>query len=290
MPRYCRRSCRQRAYEARHPVGQAAVPPGANEPVTVTTSGPRSSAGPSAVEVRQRLEDSVAAARAARSKQLRPAVQALAAAVVDVCATEGLPLIGEQDEALWALVAPASRAVNDARSALGGRSTQRLEHARQQLLAAAVALANPVAYAARGIGRPSSLPIVVPGPDGVIPTGLVDCELERGARVVRWYPEGWTGQAELLPVVVGRPAEFRYRWNDRRVWDQLAEDLIVLCCGWRTAPKALPPALGRARLGLGNQLRVDISKGTWTLQPTTIVGWLQRAGIVIAPAHKQHVT
>jgi hypothetical protein len=49
---------------------------------------------------------------------------------------------------------------------------------------------------------------------------------------------------------MGRPAGFRYRWQDKKVWVELAGDLIVFCCGWRTAPGSVlwcsSPAAGTA--------------------------------------------
>jgi hypothetical protein len=292
VPRYCRASHRQRAYEKRRGLRAATT---IYRPVTVTS--PRSDRpdadtadrrrAPSSPEARRRLDAARRAAHASSSTQattLRPVVEQLAEALTDVFSSLGLPVIDGDTEALWALVQPVSQVLRQARETLEkrARSPRQLEAVRQQLLSAATAVADPAEHADRQsrYGRPR-LPIVVPGPDGAIPTGVIDCELVGGTRRVRWYPKGWTHDADLLPQVAGRSPDFRYRWQDRRVWEQLALDLIILCCGWRTAPAALPPALKEARILLGNQLRRDISVGTWTLQPAAVLTWLEHANVVI---------
>lgn len=48
---------------------------------------------------------------------------------------------------------------------------------------------------------------------------------------VFWAPGDHAFRGEPLANVVGRPEGFRYRWEDKRVWDQLAHDMIVVSCG-----------------------------------------------------------
>ena len=285
-PRYCRPSHRQRAYEARLKAGRR----DGGQPVTVTAtrlvpSDHHERVGLTPAEGSSRLEAALRGAQPAPTQlgELREAVETLMSAITNALGSHGLPVLTADDEARWALVAPVSRAVRAAAGTLTqhGRSRRQLDHAYRELVAAGLALSDPGAFAERqsGFGH-RDLAIVVPGPDGAIPTGLIDCEVESGTRVVRWYPQGWSREGEPLPQVAGRPADFRYRWQDRRVWDQLALDLIILCCGWRTAPSDLPPALARSRQLLGNQLRRDISKGTWAVEPASVVRWLAHADAI----------
>ncbi len=91
---------------------------------------------------------------------------------------------------------------------------------------------------------------------------------------------------------MGRPGEFRYRRRDKGVWEVLALDLTVFCCGWRSAADALPPLLKRARGLVANQLRTDFATGTWALQPSQVVDWLAHAQLVtvLPPAPPEPVT
>lgn len=216
-----------------------------------------------------------------RAGPLREAVEALRGALVAAYTGLELPLIDSDDEDRWSLVRPVSQAVRaaDAILAQHPRSPRQLDRARERLAAAASAVQDPAAFAGRDwLGRAGDLPVVVPGPDGTIPVGVIDCERESGGRVVRWYPDGWhQGGGELLSVAAGRSPDYRYRFTAKRVWEDLAHDLIVVCCGWRTDPKGLPPTLARARHLLARQLREDLGAGTWTLEPVTVVRWLEAA-------------
>ena len=289
-PRFCRPSHKQRAYEARRRGSQHNGP---TQRVTVTTietgadppsSRPTRLRPSSSSTTAASLDAALATAQSAPSQlgSLRAAVDALATALGDTVEDLGLPVIAAEDEARWALVEPVSRALRAAADTLAERtrSTRRLDNVRRNLVAAAVAIKDPETARRTSYTRITRLPVVVPGPDGTVPSGVIDCDLEAGTRTVRWYPDGWKREGELLSVVAGRPTGFRYRWQDRRVWDMLALDLIILCCGWRTDPAALPPALKRSQVWLGNQLRSDISVGTWALQPSDVVRLLESAGLV----------
>jgi len=298
-PRYCRPSHRQRAYEARR-YGQPSLPgfelggdaddadtAGAPIPVTVTGNGI------SERDVRTALRDSVdrlglpavigesRVVEAGRPAELRRSLEALSAAVSEALSSAGLPEITAGDEAVWALVAPVSRALRQAREVIdgGGRSALRLDTARQALLAAGAALVDPDAAHNRPIGT-TNLAVVVPGPDGSIPAGVLARELESGTRTLRWYPDAGTGHGDLFAAIMGRPDGYRYRWQDKRVWDDLAADLIVFCCGWHSDPHAVPPVLKRSRDRLATQLRMNFATGTWAIQPTQIVDWLAHDKVV----------
>ena len=84
-------------------------------------------------------------------------------------------------------------------------------------------------------------------------------------RTLRWYPTDPTArQVELFAQVAARPDGYRYRWGDKRVWDDLAADLVRFCCGWGNTPNQVPPVLKRSPM-LANQLRADFAVGTWAL-------------------------
>lgn len=236
--------------------------------------------GPGPVDLRAAVR-TAQAAPSRRPAELRAGVEALLVAVTSAMGAAGLPVIGPDEEPLWSLVEPCSRAVRTARGTLAerGRSARGLDDARHALLAAAAAFLDPVGHADRAYGRPR-LPVLLPGPDGQVPSGVIDCEIECGARTVRWYPEGWKREGDLLAIVAGRPAEFRYRWADKRTWEELALDMIIICCGWASAPKDLPPALRQGRALLAHELRTNFATGTWALESGQVVKWLVRSGVV----------
>jgi len=87
-----------------------------------------------------------------RASLLRPAVESLAATLTETLAAAGLPIIEtDDDEVVWALVEPVSRALRQARATVEGegRSARRLDAARQALLGASAALVDPDGQRAR---------------------------------------------------------------------------------------------------------------------------------------------
>ncbi len=117
----------------------------------------------------------------------------------------------------------------------------------------------------------------VPGPDGALPTGIFETAGVGRNKSVFWVPGAEAFRGQALAEVVGRGEGFRYRWDDRRVWEQLAHDMIVVSCGWRTHPDWIPPALrGAARSALARQLCQVLQRrlagdGTTTLRTFGVV-------------------
>jgi hypothetical protein len=212
---------------------------------------------------------------------LRHSLEDLAAVMTDVLASAGLPVLEAGDEAVWAVVVPVSRALRQASKTLqdSGRSPRRLEVALHELRSAAAALvAPPDGEGTTGGYR--KLPVVVPGP-APLPMGVVECEIESRVRTLRWYSTGPDGpKGELFAELVGRPEGYQYRWQDKQVWDDLAGDLIMFCCGWGNAPESVPPVLKRSRTLLANQLRTDFYSGEWALDAAEVVDWLVNARVV----------
>jgi hypothetical protein len=130
------------------------------------------------------------------------------------------------------------------------------------------------------------LAVAVPGPAGFAP-GTFETQTVGRHKLVYWAPDGDSYSTRTLAQLAGRPDGFRYRWADKRVWEQLAHDMIVVACGWNGYPDRLPPALGRtAAASLGEQLRGDLGRTSeWAVHAYDIVNWLSRTGLVtrIAP-------
>jgi len=227
-----------------------------------------------------------------KPSELRTSIEVLAEAIRHMLAAGGLPEIDPSSAASWELVVPVSKALGDAEATVAGapRSARSLHAAQGQLLAAAEALSDPEAHAQGSLswGRSAHLAIAVPGPDGALPAGVFETDVVGRRKSVFWAPGDDAFRGEPLAMVVGRPEGFRYRWEDKRVWEQLAHDMIVVSCGWRAHPEWVPAALrGAARAALGQQLRLDLgATAEWALHAATIVGWLARRGhiSVIAPA------
>ena len=296
MPTYCKTSHRIRAYEQRKMAAAIAeAAQGSAPPETVTRSRDRTRAIPSIVRVTsvasstalQELQAAVAEAAAVtvtKPNELRTSIENLGEAIRLVLAAKGLPEIDPSSAASWELVVPASKALREAEATLAAapRSARSLHAAQGKLLAAAEALSDPEAHAQGSLswGRSSHLAIAVPGPDGALPAGVFETDVVGRRKSVFWAPGDDAFRGEPLATVVGRPEGFRYRWEDKRVWEQLAHDMIVVSCGWRANPEWMPAVLrGAARAALGQQLRLDLG-GTadWALGSDTIVGWLARRG------------
>lgn len=270
-------------------------------PETVTRN--RAKAIPSIVRVTsaasaavlQELEAAIADAAAVtvtKPNELRTSIEDLGEAIRHVLAAMELPEIDPSTAASWELVVPVSKALRDAEATIASapRSPRSLYTAQGRLLAAAEALSDPEAHVQGSLswGRASHLAIAIPGPDGALPAGVFETDLIGRQKTVFWAPGEDVFRGEPLAVVVGRPEGFRYRWEDRGVWERLAHDMIVVACGWRAHPGWMPAALrGAARTALGQQLRVDLgATSAWALHADTIVSWLARQGhiSVIAPA------
>lgn len=303
IPTYCKTSHRIRAYEQRKMAAALAEAARGEPPETVTRSPDRAKAITSIVRVAsaaspvalQELQAAVAEAATVtvtKPNELRTSIENLGEAIRHVLAAKGLPEIDPSSAASWELVVPVSKALRDAEATVAGapRSPRSLHAAQGKLLAAAEALSDPEAHAQGSLSwaRSSHLAIAVPGPDGDLPAGVFETDVVGRRKSVFWAPGDDAFSGEPLAIVVGRPEGFRYRWEDTRVWEQLAHDMIAVSCGWRANPEWMPAVLrGAARAALGQQLRLDLG-GTadWALGSDTIVGWLARRGhiSVIAPA------
>ncbi|MFN2617722.1 MAG: hypothetical protein ABR581_11485 [Thermoleophilaceae bacterium] len=174
----------------------------------------------------------------------------------------------------------------EAAVAASPRSSRSLQSSLATLLSAAGALGNPEATATQRISYGRHLAVGVPGPAGFA-AGTFETDTVGRYKGVYWAPDGDSHSTRTLGQQAGRPEGFRYRWQDKRVWEQLAHDMIVVACGWNAYPDRLPPALGRrAAAPLGEQLRRDLG-GTseWAVHAYDIVKWLSRTGLVtlIAP-------
>ncbi|MCA1708883.1 MAG: hypothetical protein LC808_38655 [Actinobacteria bacterium] len=244
IPSYCKTSHRIRAYEQRKMAAALAEAAGRGAPPEKVTRSPdRAKAVPSVVRV--------------TSAASSTALQELQAAVAEAAAVT--------------VTKP-----NELRT-----SIEDLGEAIRHVLAAE-ALSDPEAHAQGSLsgGRSSHLAIAVPGPDGALPAGVFETDVVGRRKSVFWAQGDDAFRAEPLAIVVGRPEGFRYRWEDKRVWEQLAHDMIVVSCGWRVHPEWMPAALrGAARAALGQQLRLDLgATAEWALHADTIVGWLARRG------------
>ena len=248
--------------------------------VRVATSDPSA-----ALQELQAVVTEAAAVTVTKPNELRASIEDMAQAIRSVLAAKGMPEIDPSNAASWGLVVPISKALHDAEAALvaAPRSARTLHAAQGKLLVAAEALSDPEAHVQ---GSPSwdrsSLAIAVPGPDGDLPAGVFETDVVGRYKNVFWAPGDGAFRVEPLANVVGRPEGFRYRWEDKRVWEQLAHDMIVVSCGWRTHPQWMPAVLrGTAQASLGRQLRQDLGATTdWALHADTIVGWLTRRGHV----------
>ena len=271
-------------------------------PETVTRSPDQAEALPSIVRVTTsgssgalpQLHAAVAEASAVtvtKPNELRTSIENLCEAIRRVLAANGLPEIDPSSAASWELVVPVSSALRDAEATVAAapRSARSLHTALGKVLAAAQALSDPEAHAqgSLSLGRSSHLAIAVPGPDGTLPAGVFETDLVGRQKSVFWAPDDDPFRGEPLATVVGRPEAFRYRWDDKRVWEQLAHDMIVVSCGWRTHPQWMPGVLrGAARAELAQQLRLDLgATAEWALHAATVVTWLARRGHIslIAP-------
>lgn len=257
--------------------------------VGVTTPVELSASGQSATH---RLEGAMNhATRASRTKpsELRVSVQNLVEAIREGMAVRGLPEIDLDAAAAWWLVVPLNKALKEAEATLttAPRSPRQLDAARTGLLAAAAAFTDPDEYERRSVssGR-ANLSIAVPGPDGSLAQGLFETDSDGRRKTVRWAPDSNLLATSELAEMAGRPPGFRYHWEDKRVWEQLGHDMIVLSCGWRAFPGRLPPLLRRrASTALGGQLRSDLG-GTseWAVPARAIVRWLVGQGYVTVMA------
>jgi len=189
---------RQRAYEARRL--QQAATKSVGEPETGITLTPTTSpaepvtvTGGISPDLRWALGTAVGASglvdamvqaqqtSVGRPALLRQSVETLAAVMTDTLAAAGLPMLTADDEPAWATVAPVSTALRQAAETVEdhGRSAPRLDRARHALLAAAATMVDPDVHPERW-GSPRHLPVVIPGPCGQLPAGIVDCDLEFG--------------------------------------------------------------------------------------------------------------
>jgi hypothetical protein len=185
------------------------------------------------------------------------------------------------DAPWWSLVLPVSDALRRADSTIdrATRSTRALQLALDSLVSAAAALADPEANAKRFSSGPRQLAVAVPGPAGFA-GGTFETEMVGRSKLVYWAAED-TYATKPLPQLAGRAEGFRYRWDDKRIWEHLARDMIVVACGWHTCPDRLPPALARAASGVvAQQLRWDLGTSEWALHAQAIVNWLARTGLV----------
>jgi hypothetical protein len=266
-------------------------------PETITPTPEQAEAGPLIVRVTtpgssaalaelHAIVEQAAAVTVTKPSELRTSIEGVAEAIRHVLAAKGLPEIDPSSAASWELVVPVSKALHDAEATLAAapRSARTLHAAQGKLLAAAEALSDPEAHAQRSPswGRSSHLAMAVPGPDGALAAGVFETDVVGRFKNVFWVPGDDAFHGEPLATVVGRPEGFRYRWEDKRVWEQLAHDMIVVSCGWRAHPQWLPAALrGAARAALGQQLRQDLGATTeWALHADTIMDWLARRGHV----------
>lgn len=308
IPTYCKTSHRIRAYEQRKmaaalaEVAQRSAPPemvkrSGNRAKAISSGVRVSSAAPAAVL--QELQAAIAEAAAVtvtKPNELRTSIEALGEAIRDVLTALGLPEIDPSTAACWELVVPVSKALRDAQATIADapRSARSLYTAQGKLLAAAEALSDPQAHVQGSLSwrRSSHLAIAIPGPDGALPDGVFETDVVGRQKTVFWAPGDHVFRGEPLAIVVGRPEGFRYRWEEKSVWEQLAHDMIVVSCGWRVHPGWMPAALrGAARTALGQQLRLDLGATTeWALHADTIVSWLARQGhtSLIAPARANH--
>ncbi len=242
------------------------------------------SEGAKAVRDLGTVAEQSAAVTTTKPSELRRSVEVLAEAIRQVLAATGLPEIAPAEVAKWSLVVPVSKALRDAEATVADspRVARALHAARGQLLAAAAALADPQAHAeqAAAWGIPH-LGIAVPGPDGLLPDGVFATAADGRYKNVLWASSGDPLDEAPLARIAGRPEGFRYRWQDARVWEQLAHDMIVVGCGWRSRQEWLPSALrGPAQAALARQLRQDLGSGDWALHAREIVRWLVRTRYV----------
>ncbi len=299
IPIYCKASHRVRAYEQRRIaalVETAQQGSSAEASVRSNGRGERLSVRVTTSAALRQLREVVAQTSVVpvtKPNELRHSIEALAAAIRGVLASAELPEIDPSNAAAWELVVPVSRALHDSETTLADtpRSARSLHAAQGRLLSAANALADPEAYTT-GFPRAGHLAIAVPGPDCALPAGFFETQM-----VGRYKNVFWTGTAlngEALATVAGRPDGFRYRWEDKRVrvWEQLAHDMIVVCCGWQTHPQWLPPVLRRAAAAaLGSQLLQDLgSTSDWAVHAETIVHWLERGGHISIISLENDVT
>ena len=199
-----------------------------------------------------------------------------------VLSAVGLPEIDRDAAPRWSLVVPVSDALQEGDSAVAAapRSSRSLQRALERLLSVAAALADPEANT-KLVAMNPHLAVAVPGPSG-FPRGTFETDHVGRLKGVLWAPDEDISSTQALAVLAGRSEGFRYRWDDKGVWEQLAHDMIVVACGWKDFPQRLPPVLaGRASTMLGQQVRRDLgATAEWAVHTQDIVRWLARSGLV----------
>ncbi len=211
--------------------------------------------------------------------ELRRSVAALAGAIRQVLRDASLPETPPETIGAWRLVVPVNEALQRADATLvsATRSAPKLVAAQRRLLSAAAALMDPAAAQAAVYDLP--LRVGVPGPDRQLRCGTFMTDVDGQRKVVMWSPDENVLNLEALPVVAGRHAGAHYRWKDNRVWEELARDMVVVACGWRSCPDRLPLVLRRNAVpALAVRLHQDLAGSEWALSAATIVRWLSVSG------------
>ena len=274
LPKFCRRSHRQRAYEAK----RLATTANSSPPESVTGHGDT----PSVLDLaglEQLLEAEVGSKPTAR----RAAIEAQVNEIRAVLSQLGVDDLTDSDNInrlinLGLVAELAQRAA--ATAADHPRSAQQLGAALSQLSVAGSALINPSIGAVRERRSTAPLPVAVPGPpNNRVLHGTIACELNpSNHREVHWYTDTDAVDDQLLSHLVGRATPYRFATINH--WTELATDIVTVTCGWLRSPLPPPPVLTLGTQQLGRHLYHNYRSGEWAITSTTITHWLQTNGYI----------
>jgi len=273
VPKFCRRSHRQRAYEA----AQSSAPPAAPPSTTNTTHA--------LTALRDLLDQPIGAADAKRPTVLAPRLEQLIDAVVAVIRAVGYDPDDLDATRLFVVAADVVEPLLAQRRVLVDhpRSAKKLARALADTERFARALLDPAATAERAkFTHGRLLRVAVPGPDRLLPPGVVEVDFDTsGHREVRWYPSYDSIHDGAQLHRVARRRNDPHRFSDLDDWTNLARDLIIVCAGWITSPLPMPTSLDqRASRELGGQLMRQFRTGPWSITGEEVLSWLTSCGYV----------
>lgn len=275
VPKFCRRSHRQRAFEAAQQTPTTSPSP----------SPPDADVDRSLATLRAKLDQPVDIADAKRPTVLAPLLAELIETIEavmrsvrydpdDLDTVRIFVVAGDVVEHLY-----AQQLVLDNHP----RSAPKLASAIAEAERIGRALLDPAAMGQRArFGHGRLLRVAVPGPDRLLPPGVIEVDFDKsGHREVRWYPLYESIHNGALLHRVARRRNEAHRFGDADDWANLARDMIIVCTGWITSALPMPTSLDqRATRELGNQLLRQFRNGPWSVTSTEIVDWLDGCGYI----------
>lgn len=274
VPKFCRRSHRQRAYEAtRTDAAVPAAPPPSADSTQVLSA------------LQDLLDDPVDPVDANRPTVLGPRLAQLLDAVNAAIRTARYDPDDLDATRFFLISADVVEPLLTQRRVLldHPRSAKHLARALADTQRYGQALLNPGAAGERAeFTRGRLLRVAVPGPDRLLPPGVIEVDYDtKGHRDIRWYPADESIHDGAQLHTVARHRTEPHRFSDLDDWTNIARDLIVVCTGWITSPLPPPTSLDRqAAKDLGTQLMRQFRTGPWSITSHEIVDWLSGSGYI----------